>query len=113
MTANIPSRKILNKIIQRIVATADPEQIIMFGSAARGQMRRDSDIDLLVVKRGSYNPRTIAAEIYMNLYGVGQAVDIIVATPEQLDQYKDSPLMVVFPALREGRIIYDARPVPA
>ncbi|MCK9631812.1 MAG: nucleotidyltransferase domain-containing protein [Methanoregula sp.] len=29
---------------------AKPEKIILFGSAARGEMRPDSDIDLLVIK---------------------------------------------------------------
>lgn len=113
MTEIRPSGKVLDEIIRRIVAIADPDRIIMFGSAARGQMDQNSDIDLLVIKQGKYNPRTIAADIYMNLYGIGQAVDLVIVTPEQVDQYKDSPSLVVYPALREGRVVYEARPVPA
>jgi predicted nucleotidyltransferase len=45
----------LQEIIRRIVEVAQPEQIILFGSAARGQMGPNSDVDLLVVKRGDFN----------------------------------------------------------
>ena len=104
---------VLDEIIRRIVTVADPEQIILFGSAARGGMNENSDIDLLIIKRGSYHPRVVAADIHMSLYGIGQAVDLVIVTPEQVEQYKNSPSMVVYPALREGRVVYHARPVPA
>ena len=42
-------KKILHDIIQRIVEVAHPQRIIMFGSAARGEMGPHSDIDLLVI----------------------------------------------------------------
>ena len=51
-------KKILQNIIQRIVEVAHPERIIMFGSAARGEMGPHSDIDLLVIKKGVRNPYT-------------------------------------------------------
>jgi predicted nucleotidyltransferase len=38
----------LEEIVRRVVETVQPEKIILFGSAARGEMGRDSDIDLLV-----------------------------------------------------------------
>jgi hypothetical protein len=44
----------------------------------------------------------------MNLFGVGQAVDIVVVTPEDVAQYRHSPALVIHPALEEGRIVYAA-----
>ena len=41
---------ILDDIIRRIVEVAQPEKIILFGSAARGDMNRHSDVDLLIIK---------------------------------------------------------------
>ena len=41
-------QKTLDDIIWRIVEVAQPEKIILFGSAARGEMGSDSDVDLLV-----------------------------------------------------------------
>jgi len=109
---NVP-KKILNEIIRRIVEVAHPDQIIMFGSAARGVMGPHSDVDLLVVKNGIFSPRDIAAKIYMRLYGVGQAVDIVVVSHEQVEQYRDSPYLVINPALREGVVIYDKETIAA
>ena len=47
----------LDEIIRRIVAVAEPEKIILFGSAARGEMDRHSDVDLLIVKDGVHRRR--------------------------------------------------------
>jgi hypothetical protein len=63
-----------------------------------------SDIDLLVVKSGVHRRQLIQA-IYMNLFGVGQAVDVVVVTPEDIEQYKDSSALVLEPALREGKVV--------
>ena len=39
---------VLEEIVRRIVEVAQPERVILFGSAARGEMGPDSDVDLLV-----------------------------------------------------------------
>ena len=43
--------RVLDDVVRRIVAVARPERIILFGSAARGQMAPHGDVDLLVVKQ--------------------------------------------------------------
>ncbi|MFZ4703922.1 MAG: nucleotidyltransferase domain-containing protein [Candidatus Methylumidiphilus sp.] len=37
-------------MVDIIVREADPEQIILFGSRARGDARPDSDVDLLIIE---------------------------------------------------------------
>ena len=100
-------QQILDDIIRRIVEVAQPEKIILFGSAARGDMNRHSDVDLLVVKEGMHR-RDVAGRIYENLWGVGAAVDVVVVTPADVERYKDSHALVIKPALREGRVVYEA-----
>lgn len=97
----------LRKIVQRVVEVAHPEKIILFGSAARGQMRSDSDVDLLVVKSGAHR-RRLAAEIYMHLFDLKQSIDVVVVTPEDIERYGHSPALIIEPALREGRVVYAA-----
>ena len=98
----------LREVVRRIVAVADPERIILFGSAARGTFKKESsDMDLLVVKSGVHR-RRLAQEIYMKLIGVGKAVDVVVVTPEDVERFDNSPALVIAPALREGRVIYAA-----
>ena len=97
----------LYEIIGRIVEAVQPERIILFGSAARGDMSRNSDVDLLVVKEGE-NAWTVMSRIYENLYGVDAAVDAVVVSPEELERYKDSHALVIKPALQEGRVVYES-----
>jgi predicted nucleotidyltransferase len=46
---------ILNDVVRRVLAVAKPDRIILFGSAATGQMTKDSDIDLLIVEPAAKN----------------------------------------------------------
>ena len=105
-------QKTLNEIIRRIAATAQPEKIILFGSAARGDMGPHSDVDLLIVKEGA-NALDTTLQIYRNLYGVDAAVDAVVVSPRDLERYKESHALIIKPALKEGRVVYEApRAIP-
>jgi predicted nucleotidyltransferase len=107
------AQEVLDTIVQRIVEVAQPEQIILFGSAARGEMGPHSDIDLLVVKSGEFDQGRLLGDIYLNLHGVGQAVDVILVTPEQVERYRNTPCLIIAPALRQGKEIYHAGALPS
>lgn len=109
MTQQSLDQAVLDEIVRRIVDVAQPERIILFGFAARGEMGRDSGVDLLVVKDGAHR-RRLAARIYDGLYGVGVAVDVVVVTPADVERYRDSHALVIKPALREGTVIYESPP---
>ena len=99
--------ELLNEIIRRIVEVAQPEKIILFGSAARGEMGPNSDLDLLVITSCPHR-RKLAMTLYESVGGLGCPVDIIVVTPEDVQRYGRSPALVIEPALREGRVVYAA-----
>jgi len=99
-------QKTLDDIIRRIVEVAQPERIILFGSAARGDMTRNSDVDLLIIKEdGDANLR---AQIYEKMYGVRVAINAIMVSPTDVERYKDSHALVIKPALQEGRVVYES-----
>lgn len=102
------SANVLKNIIDRVVEMAHPEKIMLFGSAARGEMGPNSDVDLLVIVKPGVHRRRLAGEIYKNFIGVGQAVDIIVVTIDDVEHYKDSFALIIEPALKEGKVIYAA-----
>ena len=104
-TMNV-TQSVLDDIVRRIVEVAAPEKIILFGSTARGDAGPDSDVDLLIVKSGAHR-RELSVRIRRRLYGVGAAIDIVVATPEDIERYKDSLGLVYKPALKEGLVLYD------
>lgn len=104
---NVP-QPILDEIIRRIVEVAQPDRIIMFGSAARGELTPDSDIDLLVVKSGVPHRRRLAQQIHLSLFGITVPVDVIVVTPEDVRAFADKVGTIIGPALREGKEVYAA-----
>lgn len=108
-----PQRRALNhetleEIIRRIVDIAKPEKIILFGSAAREALGFNSDLDLLVIKDGEFHRGRLTEDIYMNLFGVGEAVDVVVVSADDVERYRDADGLVIAAALREGRIVYAA-----
>jgi uncharacterized protein len=102
-----PDDQVLQDIVRRVVEAANPERIIMFGSAALDGMGKDSDIDLLVVKSGVHQ-RQITARVYRKLIGAGYPVDVMVVTPEDIERYGDSPALVIRDALTSGKVLYAA-----
>ena len=100
------SDETLNEIKRRIIETVHPRKIILFGSAVRGEMGPNSDLDILVVMPSGTHRRNTARSIYRNLIGVGFAVDIVVVTEQDLDKYRDNIGMVIKPALEQGKILY-------
>lgn len=104
---------VLIEVIGRIMEVAQPDKIILFGSAARGEMGPNSDLDLLVIKSGVDHRGRLMERIYENLLGVGQAVDVIVVTPEDIERYRNAFCLVVEPALREGKVVYERGAVSA
>ncbi len=106
------NRRTLDEIIRRVVVATRPDRIILFGSAARGQMGPHSDVDLLVVKSGKYNASHLTGRAYMTMKGLPEAVDLILVTPEQVERYRDSHSLIIAPALREGKEVYAAKPRP-
>src|ERR1700722_4862377 len=103
-----PDPAILADIVKRVVEAADPEKIVLFGSAARGTMGPDSDLDLLVIKGGKFNRHRITTAIYRNLSGA-IGVDAVVVTPEEVERYREPHCLVICPALKEGIVVYDAK----
>ena len=104
-----PDEALLQEIVRRIVAAVAPKEIILFGSAARGEMGPDSDIDLLVVKACEHR-REVARAVRDCLRGVapGRGKDVVVVTPEDVERDRDTIGYIIRPALRDGRVLYAA-----
>lgn len=101
-----PEESILREVVRRIVDKTRPRRIILFGSAARGAMGPDSDLDLLVVMPDGTHRRHVAKEIYRSLRGIGLPKDVIVVTEEDVNEYRNNPSLILKPALEEGRLLY-------
>ncbi len=98
----------LKPVLERILEVVPAQQIILFGSRARGQAHPDSDYDLLVVVPEEY----ITLENYKALYRcLGQVrrsfgVDLILTTPEQLERARKAWMPLYSEAQHNGQIVY-------
>lgn len=98
----------ITEAVRRIVQRFRPEKIILFGSRARGDALPDSDADLLVVMKVRGSRRRKASEIDLALAGIGIPKDVILVTPDEFQRYRDIVGTVVYPAIREGKVLYDS-----
>lgn len=100
------NQKAIDELVRRIVEIVHPLRIILFGSAARGEMGAESDIDFLVVMPSGTHRRRTAQLLYREARGIGVPFDIIVATPEDLTKHKDNFGLIYWRVLKEGRDVY-------
>lgn len=100
------TEKIIHKMVNRIIRRFHPEQVILFGSHAKGNAGKDSDVDLLVVMPVNGSKREKRIEIGVALSDIHVPKDILVATPEEIQRRKNIVGTVIRPALREGRVLY-------
>ena len=99
-------QKTIKQMVQRIVERFHPEQVILFGSHARGTAGPDSDVDLLVVMPVAGSKREKQLEVRMILHEFKVSKDIIVTTPEDFAWRKEIPGTIERPAAREGKVLY-------
>jgi len=108
-----PSRiddPIVAAMARAIVERWDPLKIILFGSRARGDMRADSDADFLIVVPPALKSRATTVAMLDSLNVEPRyAVDLVLTTPEELEEYGSICGLVYFYALREGLTLYERR----
>ena len=105
MDANIPY---IDEIVSIIVSLVDPDQIVLFGSYARGENKNTSDIDLLVLKRRLQNTNKITDSLYMSFFEnkIKIPVDLIVLDYDKYDNLKNEIGYIYKTISKEGKIIY-------
>ncbi len=105
--------KFISIMTERIVRDFDPLQIILFGSQARGDADRDSDIDLLVIFSELTDKRKTAIDIGRALADLPVAKDIIVSTPKELERGRPRIGSVLRYAQQEGKVLWKSRSAAA
>lgn len=103
--------EVLNRMVRAIVDEVDPEQVILFGSRARGDQRENSDIDLIVLEAEPFGPQRSRHKELVRLYcavaGFHVPADVLVYSHEDVEYWRDSINHVLARALREGKVLYE------
>lgn len=101
-------QELIHEITRRLLSVAQPDRIILFGSAATGRMTRHSDIDLLILEESPGNTREESVRLRQSLRGLGFPFDVIVMATERFEESKNVIGGIAYPASRYGRVIYEA-----
>ena len=98
---------LIQEIVRRILTVAQPEKIILFGSAATGEMTKDSDIDLLILERTVNNPRRESVIIRDAIGSLGRPFDILIIPADRFEATKNYIGGIAYPANKYGKVIYN------
>lgn len=96
----------IEQLTAKIVESQQPEKIILFGSYARGTATENSDVDLLVISHSTLPRREREVRLTRQLFGSGVPYDILVLTPEEVEErlHRNGPF--IREILSTGQVIY-------
>ncbi len=96
--------KTIAEAVELLRRAAPDSTIIVFGSAARGETTRDSDLDILVVEPTVNDRWSEMVRLRDALRPLRIPVDVLVYSKETFDYWAETPNTVIYEAAQEGRI---------
>ena len=99
---------VLDKIIALVTSKTSPERIVLFGSYARGDNTKNSDIDILIIIKNLVNERKITGSLYKALLDEDFPipVDFLAIDYDKYNIVKNKIGYIYKTIEREGKIIY-------
>ncbi len=101
-----PDPAILDEVVRRTVEAVHPVRIILLGSAARGEMGPNSDLDILVVMPDGCDRRAVSGTLYRAYRGLAYAHDVVVVCQDDVERYGQNPYLIIHTAMSEGKELY-------
>lgn len=98
---------IIAEIVNKIATGYDPDKIILFGSYAAGDPNENSDLDIFIIKDTDIPRPQRTIQVRKMLYGSMVPIDLIVYTPQEIDDSKENQYSFVHEVINKGKIIYE------
>ena len=103
----------LDRLVNTIVESSDPERIYLFGSMSRGETHRDSDLDLLIVEKKPFNAHRSRhqeiSRIRRVLTNFRFPKDIVVYSSNEVEEWQSSQNHLIGRCMKEGKLLYERR----
>jgi uncharacterized protein len=96
----------IEMVAARLAQAVGAERVILFGSYARNEAVATSDVDLMIVAESDLPRFKRSRSLYQMLRPYPFSMDLVVYTPAEVEQGKQSPLSFVSSVLREGKTVY-------
>jgi uncharacterized protein len=100
--------KIVDQIVKLLVAAAQPQRIILFGSYARGEQTPDSDLDLLVTEDVVPDPAREQVRLRRVLGDIDLPIDVLVLSEHDLTPRQRWLGTAIYDALQDEKQLYAA-----
>ena len=98
----------VDAVVRRLVESAAPQRIYLFGSFVRGDINAESDLDVLVVTEDSVtNPRRESVRLRQLLRGIHMPMDILVVTASEFAEHRRTPGLIYREVAESGRLVYE------
>jgi predicted nucleotidyltransferase len=94
------------RIVDRVVALHDPDEIWVFGSYAKGNQSEHSDLDLVVVKPTALPRRLRGRDVVAVLAEAAFPIDLLFVTPEELDNDLKEPYSLLSTVMPTAKRVY-------
>jgi predicted nucleotidyltransferase len=107
LTFSLVTEQLLLEVVRRILTIGSPHKILLFGSHAKGTAHSDSDLDLLIIEESDMPRYQRSGRYRRALCGVFPAKDIVVWTPQEVEEWKSVPNAFISTVVAEGRLLYE------
>ncbi len=101
------TRRLIQEITRRIVSKIKPEKIILFGSYAYGKPKKDSDLDLFIIKKTRLSFSERFGMVSDCLYPRMIPMDFIVKSPGEIKIRLNNLDPFLKEILTRGKVLYE------
>jgi len=102
----IVSSETIAQIGKSLGKAARAKKVILFGSHAVGKAKADSDVDFLVIAESNLPRHKRSRSLYASFHFYPFPMDILVYTPEEVEQQLKDPSSFVTQVLAQGKELY-------
>jgi predicted nucleotidyltransferase len=100
--------ELIDYIVEKIVREIQPEKIILYGSYARGDFHKDSDLDLFIIKESDEGSRMLERKIDRLLDGRSFALDVRVRKPSEVAwNFRARNPFYLHHIYKQGKVLYE------
>ena len=115
-------KKEIKRAVKKIIDNYQPEKIVLYGSCARSlyprsrrisprqtNLKSESDIDLLIVKKSRQSPRRRITDVLNILWPLDLTapVEPIILTPQEFFRYTNNRHFLIEEILKQGKVLYE------
>ena len=102
--------ELIDYVVAKIVREFQPEKIILYGSFARGDFHKDSDLDLFIIKESEEPNRLLRRKVDELLTGRLFPVDIRVRKPAEVEwNFRAQNPFYLHHIFKDGKVLYEKR----